>query len=141
MLFKEENLDHQYKDIIFNELMKKFSKEKKQKKQKGGGDYTYKNYFNKLNIFEILNLYNKVYEYSDEGNIKNFKHNLRVLTFYLKLELCKYYISISSYIILQAQKSINNINYILKDDFNITNQNSKKKENKMNQKENKMNKK
>ena len=48
------------------------------------------------------------------------------MTFYLKLELCKYYICISSYIILQAQKSINNINYILKDDFNITNQNTTK---------------
>ena len=136
--FKEKELDNKYKDIIYKELMKKFSKEKKkQKKQKGGFEYKFQDYFNKLNIFEILNLYNKVYEYSDDGNIKNFKHNLRVLTFYLKLELCKYYICISQYIILQAQKSINNINYILKDDFNITNQNTTKMSKNANQNANK----
>jgi hypothetical protein len=96
-------LSHRSEQKIIEKLIEKHSKKKGKKKgKKGGAEYDkIKEFYNQLNILQICYFYDELNDYksndnkSNNSNIINFKENIRLLNFYLKIEICKYYIYVS----------------------------------------------
>ena len=101
-------LSHRSEQKIIEKLIEKHSKKKGKKKgKKGGAEYDkIKKFYKELNILQICYFYDELNDYksndnksndnkSNNSNIINFKENIRLLNFYLKIEICKYYIYVS----------------------------------------------
>lgn len=113
----DKELLSQY-DIITleKELDKKYKKSKKKNgKSKSGGALntdSLKLFYDNLNVFQVCYLYSDLenidkYKRNSEKNkdIINFKENVRKMNYYLKLEICKYYIYISILNLIKSLKT------------------------------------